>query len=447
MSGDSNDNNFGAGGSDNDSYLTQEGSMTSGQPQPADTTDSPALHRTKNLASDLQGAGKLAVDAVHGVTDIAEALHSTIHRLGGLLGKEKTPHRTRGITGLVYNNIRTVTDLVGKGIDLPLRQLAQILEESSSSPQREAVVAAINGVLGDHLYSMQNPLAIAMQLRYQGATIDSARLQKLLKNSSGRLTLMIHGLCMNDLQWTCRQHNHGEGLSRELDVVPLYLHYNTGLHISENGRGLAELLENTLGNLLNGATSATITEFNVVAHSMGGLVVRSACFYATQAQHRWLERLGKIVFLGTPHHGAVLERGGNWIDTLLGVTPYSAPFARIAKIRSSGVTDLRHGNIIDDHWQYTDRFSKTRDQRAPVPLPRDVACYAIGATKTTTDSKLGERIIGDGLVPLHSALGHHKQPALKLNFPQEHQWVGRGIHHFELLSDQTIYRQIRYWLE
>ena len=28
--------------------------------------------------------------------------------------------------------------------------------------------------------------------------------------------------------------------------------------------------------------------------------------------------------LGTPHHGAPLERGGTWIDTLLGVSRYSA---------------------------------------------------------------------------------------------------------------------------
>jgi len=397
----------------------------------------------KNLAVDLQGAGKLAVDAVTGVTDIAESLHSTIHRLGGLLGKPKTAHRTRGITGLVYNNIRLITNMVGKGVNLPLSYLADVLDESPSSMRREAVLATLNGILGDHLYSQQNPLAISMQLRHNGRALDSAALEQAVKQSGGRLLIMIHGLCMNDLQWTRRQHNHGEAIADDLGMSPLYLHYNSGLHISENGRKLCEYLQRLLEQP---GLAEGVRELHILAHSMGGLVARSACYYAEQAGSRWLNSLQKVIFLGTPHHGAWLERGGNWLDTMLAINPYSAPFARIGKIRSSGVTDLRHGYILDDHWQYNDRFELRLDQRTPVPLPADVNCYTVATTCGKAPGDISDHLAGDGLVPLNSALGIHKNTDLNLLFARENSWIGRGIHHFDLLCKGDVYGVIKQWL-
>ena len=75
---------------------------------------------------------------------------------------------------------------------------------------------------------------------------------------------------------------------------------------------------------------------------------------------RWPARLDDLVFLGTPHHGAPLERAGNWVDLLLGATPYAAPFARLGKLRSAGITDLRHGNLLDEDWVGRDRFAPRR---------------------------------------------------------------------------------------
>ena len=119
---------------------------------------------------------------------------------------------------------------------------------------------------------------------------------------------------MNDLQWKRKGHDHGAALARDLAYTPVYLHYNSGLHISTNGRAFAELLE-----ALVRLWPVPLTELVLIGHSMGGLVARSACHYGALARHEWLRRLDKLVFLGTPHHGAPLERGGNWVDMLLGV--------------------------------------------------------------------------------------------------------------------------------
>ena len=118
----------------------------------------------------------------------------------------------------------------------------------------------------------------------------------------------------------------------------------------------------------------------MIAHSMGGLVSRSACHYGKTSGHTWLNHLRKLVFLGTPHHGAPLEKGGNRIDKILQMNPYSAPFSTLGKIRSRGITDLRYGNVVDDDWKGRDRFNAGGDRRIPVPLPESVQCYAIAAT-------------------------------------------------------------------
>ena len=246
---------------------------------------------------------------------------------------------------------------------------------------------------------------------------------------------------MNDLQWNREEHDHGAALARDLGFLPLYLHYNTGLHISENGRSFSDLLETIIDQ-----SPQPVTLF-IVAHSMGGLVTRSAYHYGELSDHTWLNSLQKLIFLGTPHHGAPLERAGNWIETILEISPYSAPFSRLGKIRSAGVTDLRHGNILDEDWKGRDGFDHSGDYRTPVPLPNNVHCYTIAATTGKESSRLGDDLIGDGLVTLNSALGRHKNPNLNLLFPEAHQWIGRNMNHFDLLNHPDVYETIKNWLK
>ena len=392
-----------------------------------------------NLSTDLRGAGRLTIEAITGITDIVESLHHTITSLSGRLG---TPDqdRTKGITGMVYRNIRSVTEVVGDGIDVLLSRLSSKLGEKDSSPGREAVLSALNGVLGDHLVARNNPLAIPMQFRRNGKSLNEQSLLETIQQSGGRLAIMIHGSCMNDLQWNRQGHNHGATLAHDLGFTPLYVHYNTGLHISENGKKFSDLLETII------AQSPTPITLFIVAHSMGGLVSRSACHYGKESGHTWVNHIRKLVFLGTPHHGAPLEKGGNWIDTILKISPYSAPFSRLGKIRSCGITDLRYGNVLEDDWKECDRFEFSGDQRTPVPLPEDVQCYSIAATTGKESSKLGDSLMGDGLVTLNSALGRHKNAELNLLFPQSHQWVGRNMSHLDLLNHPEVYETIKEWL-
>jgi pimeloyl-ACP methyl ester carboxylesterase len=326
-------------------------------------------------ADDLREAVRLLAKATTGVTGVVEEMHRHIASGPAVLG-QPLALPARLITGLAYGNVRGWTRFVAWTVDRVLQQLAPLLGESTPGPEREAVVSALNGVLGDWLAETRSPLAIQMQL-HTGEV-------------GPRVVVMVHGSSMNHRSWRCKGHDHGESLSRDLGWSPVYVDYNSGLPIAENGRLLAERLE-----VFAGAEAIAI-----IGHSMGGLVARRAVQAAETGGRAWRGKLRRIVTLATPHRGAPLERGGSFVEGILPLTGYSAPFARLAGIRSAGITDLRHG--VD------------------IPLPEGVACHAIAAGN-------------DLLVPLASA--HGPCPAAFCS-------VVPGASHVDLLGSAEAYESI-----
>lgn len=405
--------------------------------------------KTHIRPADLRGYSRLAIDATLGLTRLVETMHHNISRAPGIVGNH-TQEPTKGITGMVYRTIQGTTRLVGSGIDALLGQLVPLIDPqpAGSSGAREALLAALNGVLGDHLAASDNPLSIPMHLRRDGhpLTLTKQDLAKSIPAASGKILVLAHGLCMNDLQWRRNGHDHGEALAGAAGYTPVYLHYNSGQHVSTNGHAFADILETLLK-----AWPVPVENLTIIGHSMGGLIARSACHYGGRTAHEWLKHLRKMVFLGTPHHGAPLERGGNWITLILEVSPYTAALARLAKIRSAGITDLRHGSILDEDWEHGDRFAHGR-KRQLVPLPAGVGCYAIGVALAKTSGDRSEPLLGDGLVPLRSALGEDKDlgkdggKGRGLGFPEENKWVGYGINHMDLLDRAEVYEQLKSWL-
>ncbi len=400
-------------------------------------------------ASDIRAVAQLATQAMSSVTDIVEGVNQAVwSTIGAPSGKTK--QQTRGITGLVFKSIQGVTAVVGKAIDKALAALQPLFDsienDQPNTPQREAVLAALNGVMGDRLALNKNRLATAMTLRYQNEEINFSNVMPLTKKSNNKLVIFIHGLCMNDLQWTNDSHNNDavrphEHALTQLGYTPIYVRYNTGLHTSQNGRAFSAQLEQLVQTW-----PVTIKEITIIAHSMGGLVSRSAHHDGTIKKLRWTNVLKNIVFLGTPHHGAPLERAGNWVDVILGTTPYSAPFAKLGQLRSAGITDLRFGNILDDDWKGQDQFRRKADQRMLVPLPNNVACFTLAATMATKRSALADRLIGDGLVPLRSALGVHDVAERNLVFSKSSQWIAYKMNHMELLHHADVSAQLVKWL-
>ena len=391
-------------------------------------------------ATDLRATAALASAATAGLVDLVEAVHERIGRWPGAAAPVKKG-RTRGITGLVYGSVRGITQVVGTGADTLLGWLQPVLLGHTAAlptSEREAFIAALNGVLGDHLAATGNALATPLALRSncKPLALETAALVQAFPVASRHVLVLIHGLCMNDLQWSRKGHHHGIALAAALGCTQLDLHYNSGLHISDNGAALAALLQQ-----LHAAWPVPIERLTLLGHSMGGLVARSAIAQAQQtAQTRampWVGALQDLVCLGSPHHGAPLERAGRGLDLLLAATGYSAPFARLGQLRSAGITDLRHGNVQRSDWEGHARFEALGDggdHRSPLPLPRGVRCLALAGSLGADTSDLKHTLLGDGLVPVDSALGRHANADMALTFEPRHQWLGQGLSHLDLLS-------------
>lgn len=403
------------------------------------SANTPALPVTM---ADLRGLAGLGFDATIGLTGLVEQMHLTIAKRAAPLGAA-LEGRTRGITGVVYGSIRGATRLIARAVDVSLKLVEPAAVPAADTRQRAALIAALNGLWGDHLRSSGNPLAIAMALRVGGLPLqlDEAALRAALPAATGRVAVLVHGLCMNDLQWQREGHDHGRLLADELGFTTLALHYNSGLHISDNGEQLAALLERLAANW-----PVPLRELVIVGHSMGGLVARSACHVADVQSMAWRRHLSRLVCLGTPHHGAVLERGGHLLDIVLGLSPYVAPFTRLGKTRSAGITDLRFGNLQHADWQGRRPHDQRHDDRVPTPLPAGVAVYLLAATTAEQPRGLRHAAVGDGLVSLASAWGEHRERALALALPAGHKRLITQANHWDLLSRPEAAQALRDWL-
>jgi pimeloyl-ACP methyl ester carboxylesterase len=392
--------------------------------------------------ADVRGASRLVIDFTLLVTGLVETMHHNIARRPGILGRA-THAPTTGITGLVYRSVRGITRLVGGTIDVVLAPLVPLLAVEEHWPGRDVVIAALNGVLGDRLAASGNPLALPMQFVIGGVPLDlgPGAIAGLPAAPRERIVVLVHGLCMSEGQWKRGGHDHGKSLARDLDASAVYLRYNSGLHISTNGAEFARQLETLVA-----LWPVPVREVVLIGHSMGGLVIRSAFAVAEAGGHAWPRLVRALVFLGSPHHGAPLERGGHGVDRLLAASPYTVAFTRLGHLRSAGITDLRHGSVQDADRAGHGRFDHAADRRQPLPLPAGVPCYAIAASLDVEKADRRRKPRGDELVPLASALGHHRDPRMDLGIPEDRQWIAWGTGHLDLLRSVAVYRQMKRWL-
>ena len=389
--------------------------------------------------SDIRGLADLAAHGTRDVAGVVEGVHQAIHATLGLR-QRAAAGRTAGITGLVYRSVDGIVRLTAAGLDTSLaiaEPLARRLgHEPTSSERRDVLIGALNGVLGDLLASKGNPLALPMTFHHASEPVDWDE-PGAVPTARGKVMVMIHGLCMTEHCWTRRP---GEkpvqsvgDLAVELGYTPMALRYNSGRSIAENGQELAEQLE-----MLQARWPVAIRDLTLLGHSMGGLLTRSAMAHGERLGHEWPGRLRHVAFLGTPHHGAPLERAGAWLDTLLHRIPHTRPFAGLSRRRSQGIRDLGCGRI--------------GPARASAwTLPEGVRSLAIAGTLSGQADPGGlsgalQHLAGDGLVPVSSALGKPAGPDQDPDWPDHTPVVLTDTSHMDLLRSAEVLRCLRRWL-
>lgn len=346
-----------------------------------------------------------------------------------------------------YGAVATGAALVGRAVDAAMEQL-RIGEDVTLSGTRRgsALVGALNGLIGDRLERSGSELHQPASVRVDGEAValEPDRVSAAFPQASPRLVVFLHGLMGTEFFWEWgaadRADTYGARLASELGHTPIYLRYNTGLHVSENGRAVAELLEKLVG-----AWPVEVQEIALVGHSMGGLVARSACHQASESGGRWTGRVRHIVSLGTPHLGAPLEQGAHVAAEALYALPETRMLGAFLRRRSAGIRDLRHGSLVDEDWRGRDPNALRAAAVREVPLlPGATHFFVSGTITRSPDHPLG-RLLGDILVLVPSATGRGR--TRRIPFQAQHGHHVSPTHHLALANHPEVYTRLREWLQ
>lgn len=393
-----------------------------------------------SLADVFEGLAQLATMGVVEVTDIVEAIHrEIILRPIGRFNERSIRRWPRGITGRIYGTVRYIASFVGNNLTTGLWLYNNMTKHKNIQRLPKSLrrlINILNGVMGDHLVTHKNPLAIPMVLYDKYNYLQSGEL-------AGRVIILCHGLCMSHLSWNIPEHSSlGETLIRSQPASTiLYLNYNTGRRISSNGRSFSKLLQSLVDN------NPDIAQIDLVGHSMGGLVARSALFYGKEQGYHWVQRVGNLVTLGSPHNGASLERIGVFVQEMIGKLPFAGSLAKLGDLRSAGIIDLRYGSVRDADWNTLEgRSVLPQEFRHPARLPLHVRSYLVAGTivEGHYDSKAAS-LLGDGLVTVNSALGEDSAEHT-LFVPEGHKAVFYGVNHYDLIYNERVHAQVKAWL-
>jgi pimeloyl-ACP methyl ester carboxylesterase len=356
---------------------------------------------------ELQATGDLAGSAVGGTALFIREAHAGIaSRPFGLLGPLAAPVRVvhDRVSGAAY---RAVASALAAGPRALVKLTPGNGIPAADTLRGSMALGALNGAIGDRLADTGNPLALEMSFRGGG------------EPATPKLAVFVHGLCETDEAWRIgRTPPYGARLHDDLGYTPLYLRYNTGLRIAQNGRRLAALLEEVVRDW-----PVPVEEIVLVGHSMGGLVARSACHCGGD----WTRSVRHVFCLGSPHLGAPLEKGAHAVGYALNRLPETRALATLVNGRSVGIKDLRFGSCAEQDLD-------------EVPFLDCATYYFVGATL----SKSKQSVVGDLLVQFPSASGQGRRRKIPFE-------VDNGMHlpranHFQLLNHPAVYDQLARWL-
>ena len=407
-------------------------------------------------AEEIDGLGRLARLTLRGGVDRVHEVHQGIagraFRAVGPVGRPvQVAHDA--ISGLTYAAVRLGLGAGARAAGGLAALRAGGGDLDADRPGRVAL-AIVNGAHGDLLQREAPALALEMTVRVAGRAVplQTAALRAAFGEESGRLAVFLHGLTETEYAWAYRAERHhgdravtyGSQLRRDLGLTPVYLRYNTGLHISDNGRALDALL----GDLV-AAWPVPVQDVVLIGHSMGGLVARSALHQAgggTVEARGWTSLVRDTITLGSPHLGAPLERGVHRLAGLLDRAPETRPLARLLTLRSVGIKDLRHGTLVEADWAGRDLDALLPGHHTAVPLHDGARHFVVLATLSRNPEGRTADLLGDLLVPPRSAMGDTGDDD-RLAFPPDHVHRIGGLNHLDLLDHPLVHARIRAWLE
>ena len=398
---------------------------------------------------EVRALSRLAFDELGAAADGTWRIHRAIaDRAFGAVGPggrvAQLAHHA--IAGGVYGTLRRSSAAAGRMADAALeRRTAREGRALSTDPRGSKLLGVLNGLIGDVLERENSELHQPMAVRVDGrpVAVEPRALADAFPHAAPRLAIFLHGLFETELSWRAGdepgQETYGERLRRDLGYTPVHLRFNSGRHISDNGRSLADLVR-----ALTEAWPVEVELIGLVGHSMGGLVARSACHQASEEGADWVSRVRHVVSLGTPHMGSPVAQAVHYASAGLDALPETRPFADFLRRRSAGVRDLRQGSLVDEDWRGRDPDALRAAAISEVPLLEGATHSFVTATVTRSPRHPLGRLIGDTLVLVPSASGRGR--SRRIGFRDEDGHHVGGTNHFALLNHPVVYERLREWL-
>ncbi|MFC4910248.1 esterase/lipase family protein [Actinomadura gamaensis] len=391
-------------------------------------------------AREIRALGDLAGTGLGGVAARVQDLHESIaDRVFTEVGPVSAPVRAAhdGIAGAVYASVAAALTAGGRAAGAIAAVRAGDDADADSvaeAPRGRVAQAILNAWCGDELDRSGSPLALAMTVRAEGRPVrlEPDALAEAHPDATGRVAVFLHGLSETEGAWSYKSTAHygrpgvtfGRRLRDDLFYTPVYIRYNTGLRVHDNGLRLDELLTGLIEQW-----PVEVEELLLVGHSMGGLVVRSAL---AQSGSDWPTLVRHTVTLGSPHLGAPLERGAEYAARTLGRWRETRAVAAVIDARSGGIKDLRRGTLL-------------AGEHRPVPLHEGARHFVVLATVASRPGSRLADLLGDGLVQPDSACGDTRDDH-RMPFPDEHVRRLPRLHHFDLLNHPRVYECLHGWL-
>ena len=385
------------------------------------------------------------------------------------------------------SRFRRVLGAMGRAALLPVRGAGHLVR--SGKAHQHFFLPVLNGALGDQLAARSDRRAIHMSFRRGGRDVAVADLR--LAQPQQKTVVFVHGLMGDELIWQTGfqdapdTRRYGPRLAEEAHIRSLYVRFNSGLHLSENGRELNRLLTELVETY-----PQAIGKLVLVGHSMGGLIIRSAGYYASQAspteesrmsndeladydkvsEHKpspgydssvvlpdssfkktpWLAHLGSIFLLGTPNDGSWLEQNSHLTARLLHrIDLFPTRFlSKALNKRSNGIKDLRYSILVDEDWQDAHADDLTPPRTPVPPLPAVQYHILMGAWLRSTRPAALREYFGDGLVGQGSARGHATfgDEAVLPAGASVRTAVFSQQHHGGLLTHAGVFQYLKQWV-
>lgn len=352
------------------------------------------------------------------------------------------------------SRFRRALGAVGRAVLLPVQGAGYLVR--SGKAHQHFFLPVLNGALGDQLAARLDPRAIRLSFRRGGYDVGVADLR--LSEPHQKTVIFIHGLMGDELIWQTGfqdlpdTRRYGPRLAEEGQLRTLYLRFNSGLHLSENGRELSRMLTELVETYPD-----AIGELVLVGHSMGGLIIRSAGYYATPtptvsgaAPAPWLAHLRSVFLIGTPNDGSWLEQNSHLTARLLhriGLFP-TRFLSKALNQRSNGIKDMRYSILVDEDWQDAHADDLTPPRTAVPALPGVHYHILMGAWLRATRPAALREYFGDGLVGQGSARGaatFGDQAALPAG-ASVRTAVFSQQHHGGLLTHPAVFQYLRQWV-